>query len=314
LIKAKSELREELRNQENLEFLEDYLKESRKVSRMVFNNQKSILLRCLNHINKSIKEISMLDIRDFLMNDIDKRDIKLDTKETYRSYLISFFAYIQKIELNKNNIFNNPVPSRKILAFTKYESDFKRISEEEDEIFTHEELLELLKMAKKEDYRDFIIFSLLTVDGMRINECLSIKTQDINLKERYIETGFEEGARKSNKGLIFFIPKRFVPFLEKYLINIGNSKWLFPGRRTHYTYDSFRKTTKSRYKKSIKFHTFRDTLITNRIKMGCPLTISEVLMNHKSTSVEGEHYLKLKISGKREFYDKYFPYSNFPYF
>lgn len=48
--------------------------------------------------------------------------------------------------------------------------------------------------------------------------------------------------------------------------------------------------------------------------MGCPLWASDGLMNHKSSSVEGEYYIKLSIEEKRKLYDKYFPYRLIPYF
>jgi integrase len=88
------------------------------------------------------------------------------------------------------------------------------------------------------------------------------------------------------------------------------SIWLFPGTDGHLTesglYTSFNK------KYSItSFHAFRRTLITNYIKNGADLLISEMLMNHAPSSVEGEHYVKLSMKEKRVFFEKLFPYTDF---
>lgn len=303
--------------QHDFELLEDYLKEVDKRSSGSFKNQKGILLKCLNYINKDIQEISMIDIKKYFDEVVDKKKLALDSKETYRSYLKSFFSYIQFRLLDKNIDFRIPIPSKLVYKFTKDEGDFKRQSEMGEDVFNNAELLEILEMAKKTNYRDFILYSILTITGMRVSEALTIKVENINLEERYIETGFVKDARKSNKALLFFFPKKFKPFLEKYIRYLDNkTEWLFKGRKSYYQTNSWFKQAKKYYSlKYTQFHKFRRTLITKRIKdLKCPLLISEMLMNHKSSSVEGEHYFKLSIVEKRELYDQYFPYSNFRYF
>ena len=193
--------------------------------------------------------------------------------------------------MDKN--YNNPVPNGDVYEFTQLNNDIKNQSEidEDEEIFTDQELLDLLKKAKARNLRDFILFSLLTVNGARISEILSIKIKNINLQENYFETGFEKGARKTTsiikRSLVFFIPKRFVPYLEKYIHFIGEEQeWLFPGRKSFYKYRSFSEYVKINYGSEYnKFHKFRRTLITKRVKMfECPLWISEGSMNHVSSS------------------------------
>ena len=212
------------------------------------------------------------------------------------------------------------MPNDKFFKFTQKEFDIKKQSDVEAEIFTNVELLEILEFAKKRNFRDFILFSLLIITGARVSEVLSIKVKDVHLEKRFFETGFVKGARKtslsSKKSLIFFFPENFCKYLEMYLTILGKGEvWLFPGRSKHYHYNSCHRYVKLNYGQNFSnFHKFRKTLITNRVKMECPLWASEGLMNHKFSSVEGEYYIKLSLDEKRELFDKYFPYRFIPYF
>lgn len=302
----------------DFEIVEGYLNKVKKRSNGSYRNNKGSVKKCLNYIKKQLKEITMLDVKRFLEEDIDKRKLSLDSKETYRSHIKSFFYYVQSMLLSENIDFHNPTPIKQVFEFTQKESDIKKISESKGDIYTDKELIDILELSKKHDStrRDFILFGILISTGMRISEALTIKLENINLKERYIETGFVMDARKSKKGLLFFIRENFRPYLERYINYLGNkSIWLIPGSKKHLLSKSFYNYTIHNYtNKYAKFHTFRRTMITNLVKNGCPLLISEMLMNHKASSVEGEHYIKLSIREKRDLYDKYFPYPKIQYF
>ena len=176
-----------------------------------------------------LKKISMIDIKNYFDNVIDVRikkksekPIGRDSKEVYRSYLSSFFDYVIGRFLQINIEYRNPVPNKRIYKFNLQKSDIRKHSDINDEIFTEQELLDILEASKKKNLRDFILFSLLIIDGARISEILTIKIEDVHLEERYFETGFEKNARKStrfsNKSLIFFFPEKFRPYLEQYIL------------------------------------------------------------------------------------------------
>lgn len=313
----------------DFEIIYDYLSEVYKRSTSAYKNQKSIILDCLNYLNKDLEKITMIDVKNYFDNVIDVRinkrnetPIGKNSKEAYRSYLSSFFDYVIGRFLQINTEYRNPVPNKRIYKFNLHENDIRKQSDIKDEIFSEQELLDILAASKKKNLRDFILFSLLIIDGARISEILSIKIEDVHLKERYFETGFEKDARKStrfsNKSLIFFFPERFRPYLEQYIKYIGKDCiWLFPGRTRHKYYRGFRGYVIKNFDKKYRlFHKYRKTLISNRlIKMECPLWISEGLTNHKiSDSTQVKHYAKFSIEQKRDLYDKYFPYYSFPYF
>jgi len=303
---------------EDLSILGNYLSEVEKRSHGACLNQKGKILKCLNYLKKPIMEITMIDIVDYFKCDIDISDLKLNSKESHRSYLKSFFYYVQSILLDQGIVYNTPVPIQKVYNFTKRTNDFKKISEQEEDVFSIKELQEILDQSKINRYRDFIMYGIVISTGMRISECLTIKIENINLTECYIETGMEKDARKSDKALLFFFPRGFKPYLENYLLVLGKKNgWLFPGRNNlPISKTGLRKYCNKHYRvKYTKFHAFRRTLITRRMKdKGCDLLISEMLMNHAPSSVEGKHYVKLSIKEKREYYDKNFPFNDITYF
>ena len=300
-------------------FVDEYLHIVRNRSTKAAQNHKGVILECLNHINKPIHLIRRRDIKEYFKKIVDKKDIKLVSKETYRSYLKSFFYYVEDELEDDEELdidFMNPVPTKKSYKFTKRECDIEDAKDEKDEIFSRKQLLELLIKTKQIKFRDFIIFCILIGTGMRVSEALTIKIQKIDLEKRIIKTGKVINARKTGKELVFFIPKKFVPFLDKY-IRIVNRKtgWLFPGKKDHLRYNHWHRQIRKKYGTIYgKTHRFRKSIISYRVDIGCPLYVSEMLTNHQPTSVQGKYYIKKSFANKRQLYDKWFPYYSFPWF
>ncbi len=157
----------------------------------------------------------MIVIQNYFNNVIDKRinrrnndPIGINSKEAYRSYLSSFFDYVFGNFLQINIEYRIAVPNKRIYKFDLQESDIRKYSDNNDEIFTEQELLDILNASKKKKLRGFILFSLLIIDGARISEILTIKIENVHLEKRYFKTGFEKNARKSTR----FSNKSFINF------------------------------------------------------------------------------------------------------
>ena len=161
-------------------------------------------------MNKPIYEITLEDGINYLKNNLDIRRVskgknkgnylEISSKETIRANLTSFFYYVMGVRLQKGEIFVNPIPNRRVFKFTIRDEDIEDPTDTEDEeTFTDDELLEVLKITqyKKKGMRDFIMFSLLICCGMRISECITIQIRHINLEERWLTTGYLKGSRKS---------------------------------------------------------------------------------------------------------------------
>lgn len=327
---------------ENQKFVNSYLSEVKKRSDKAYKVNKSTLKHFLEHINKSIPDITKVDIKHYFDNYLDKKvyhdkngnfiPIRHTTKETQRANLRSFFSHIESIFLDQDKNYFNPVPSKKVYKFKYLAKDIKKQSESNKEIFTKKQLLDILNHCKRnlntiKKKKYFIFYGLLECTGARPSEILSIKIEDINLHLRYFETGFEKNARKSTlrseKSLMFFFPKNFKIYLENYILTLHeNEKWLFPMQSSHSSIPHLTHSgiqyTQRKIQQALGFHFnlrfFRNTLITEYTKQGCPDGYREGLMNHAGQSVEWEFYIKLEPEERRDIYEKYFPYYEFPYF
>ena len=311
--------------------IKSYLNEVKKRSTGEFNNSKMLLRSFFRYVKKEIKDITMVDVRDYFENDLDKKKIQNNTKNTRRYMLKGFFDHVVIMYLSENKNFNNPVPNRKIYQFTRKEGDIQRYEEskEKEQIFDNGQLIQIwdyclhrYKLTFRFMWlRDFVLIVLIICTGARISEIRTIQLQDIHLDKRYFETGFVMGARKSTmnkkKGLLFFFPEKIVYYLRSYIELLEEKKgkdniWLFPGQKGSVLTDMGARLISSKISKhldiKIKWHSFRRTMITARVKMECPLYISEMLMNHAPSSVESKSYIKLNLEEKREYYDRFFPF------
>ena len=324
----------EIMNKEELTtqgLIKSYLNEVRKRSEGEFNNSKMLLRSFFRHVKKKIKDITMLDVKDYFENYLDIRPIKNNTKNTRRYMLKGFFDHVQITYLSENKNYNNPVPSKKIYQFTKKEGDIQRYNEssEKEMVFDQGQLIQIWDYALHRYkltlrfmwLRDFVLLTLIVCTGARISEIRTIMLQDVHVKQRYFETGFVKGARKSTmnkkKGLLFFFPEKIIYYLKLYMQLLEEKKgpdniWLFPGQKGSFLTDMGARLITTKLSKhlgfKIRWHSFRRSMITSRTKMGCPLYLSEMLMNHAPSSVEAKSYIKLTLEEKRDYYDQYFPY------
>lgn len=312
-------------------FIDNFLEEVKKRSPGSFINNQIVIRDLIKEIPKPFQEFSMIDIQDYFIRIIDKKtirdteiNIKKNSKNTKRYILMSFFNYIQKTLLAYGIEFSNPVPSKKIFKFSTNLEDISHVSDDELKIVTIEQIKKILTYVYHDfKLRDFILFGLTICSGARISEIRSIMKKDINLETHSFQTGFIPGARKTslhtNKGLLFFFPSGFTKYIEIYLESCPKcDKWLFPGYKDNCLSRPHAQNLlfKIREKIDIYFtwHYFRRSRITAMSKNGCPLVISELLLNHIPSSVEGKHYIKLSVKEKRELYDKWDPYKNISYF
>jgi integrase len=313
-------------SKENAFYVNSYLNEVKKRTDNGYRNNKSALKGLLSYIDKDIPEINKIDIRNYFNDILDQKEISVKSKETQRAYLTSFFFHVESLLLKKDIDYRNPVPNKKVYKFEKKLIDIIKQSERKDKLLTIDQLLLILDHCRKSlRKREFIFFALVTCTGARVSEIRSIEIKNINLDERYFETGFEKNSRKSTlrreESLLFFIPKRLLAYLKNYIFILkkNNEKWLFPTQKSRsfisgpgieYFYRKIRKALGFHF----SMHHFRHTMITNLKRNKCPQEYREGLLNHEPSTTQGKFYEHLSIAEKREIYDKYFPYSIIPYF
>jgi integrase len=295
-----------------------YLMNRERKSHVTYRVYKPFILDFLNRFNKPFHEINDLDCEEYF-NYIDAKKsessnnpLKLSTKKQYRVYLKSFFNfYIKKYQRTFNKVILNPILDQDEYAFSRNHDKIVI------ELLTMDEIKENLEKSYNARYDIFILNILLTFCGMRVSEAVSIKLSDINLKERYLETGIEDSCRKSNidgtRPLKFFFPKVVKLFLFDYISSLkyimDNPIYLFPkknknSRQNHRHYQSFRYHF-DKHGIYSKTHTYRKTLISHIAKKNGALDLykAEFLTNHKISSATHQYYLKLSNQERRELYD-----------
>lgn len=312
-------------------FIDNFLEEVKKRSPGSFINNQIVIRDLIKEIPKPFLEFSMIDIQDYFIRIIDKKtirdteiNIKKNSKNTKRYILMSFFNYIQKTLLAYGIEFSNPVPPKKLFKFSTNLEDISHISDDELKIVTITQIKKILSHVYHDfKLRDFILFGLTICSGARISEIRTIMKKDINLETHSFQTGFIPGARKTslhtNKGLLFFFPSRFTKYIEEYIESCPKcDKWLFPGYKDNCLSRSHAQNLLFKIREKIglyfTWHYFRRTLISERMKKGCPKWLSEGLTNHAPSDVQSKSYIKLKFDEKKDFYNQYFPYFSISYF
>lgn len=244
-----------------------------------------------------------------------------DSKQTITSNIRSFFDYVDFLASRESVPFKNPVPKRiEYCGLTPDSPAIVRAKHDRPKKFIPDDKLRaILAAARGQSYAFYLMLLLLTNDGMRVVEMLTVKRQDIHLDQRWLETGFEAGARKSNKKgerrIVFYFPESVRLALKQYLNFAPASEWLFPGLSDgHKGYAALEKRIRRlAHNTGIpKFtsHWFRKTLNTNRkYKMKCPKEDRQKLLNHIIHDAI-ECYDEAEILTLRDVYDTYHPYKD----
>ncbi len=336
-------------NLEDQKFVDRFIAGKLRTSSKSANVNRSVIYGFLNFVSKpSLESITLEDAEDYLLA-LDKRlvhhynpttkqqelkSMRLSNKINYMAFLRGFFNSFLDHIIRKNPYYRNPIPSLKRFQFTP------EITPSHEEIqakvnashFIPEQQLVILQKLSTHAHSRYVkcqrsylmIGVLMSVCGMRISECVTIKISDVNIHERFLITGKENGSRKNNrdgtKPLYFCFPDEVAYLLSDYIHDVKhiypNSDWLFPGIRGynktelgHVAETSIRKQMKALgVVDNGKTHVFRKTMeYLQADKNDVPLHFVEMLSNHKITSLVMRHYANAPIEVRREKYDKYFP-------
>lgn len=305
-----------------MDYLEEYYDNVKKRSLNSFKISQNVLMRFFNYIQKNPEDVKRSDVKDYLKNIVDNWNVKLKTKSLHYALLSSFYSWLTE-ELNEDEIvFINPVPKKYVRNFTTNPNDFEDEDDANKKVLSKEQIEQILDYTRNNrKMRDFILVGLQICTGARVSEIRTIRISNVNLKERSFKTGIEINARKSSKHglkkLKFIFPKKFKIYLEYYLNTLDpNQKYLFSTYNqnkclnndlVYYIYNQIREKIGFYFTS----HFFRHSIITYLEENGCPVNISNRLLNHKISGTQERVY---KHFDRVKDYDKYFPYYLSKYF
>lgn len=308
---------------------------------MLFCSAKNLAKRTMQSYEQGLKLFTLYMKNE---HDIDDaRDVKTTHARQYIQYLKERGKYTiatanidinypeKRTDLGKElspNTINNYV--RNIKVFYNFledenivrENPFSRVPflkkrEKIKEALTKTEINTILQnfnLTTFHGYRDYIITKVLLTTGARITETVSLKTEDINIRNRTIL--FKNTKNKKEK--IGYIDGRMLQDLRKWISykdRYMNTDLLFPTNRgTQLTIHAYGKSLKRTALKggieNVFPHRLRATFAITFLKNGGSIYVLSRLLDHSSVEVT-KVYLNLTDAELREEYMKYRPTINF---
>ncbi|MFY0632088.1 MAG: tyrosine-type recombinase/integrase [Flavobacteriaceae bacterium] len=247
-----------------------------------------------------LKEINTPMIRNFLYNRKEERLWSARTFRNQRQYLKTFFAFCVDngfIELNPVSKVHTPKVPKTLPRF-----------------LTKEQARLILAQTKQYDWRykiektrNIAIISMFLYTGMRLNELINLKTEDVNFSTREIHIKHGKGKKER---IVPIYPK-LMPILQDYLshrerLNLF-SPWFFQSLRLNARMS--KKTVQGICRKIGKLtvyfsaHMLRHTFARNTINGGVNLFMVKELLGHNSINTT-IGYLSVSKQALKETFDE----------
>jgi len=236
-------------------------------SKTVVNNYPKQIRAFLSHFKKSFTEIYTQDILDYhlhLKTIIGTRTKKPFSESYIHSILLAiklYFEYLQKTGAIKIN---------------PYQLKIKSPKSEERKIFTQEEIH---KLYSKSNQLQTIILHLCYACGMRRNEAVELKTNDIDLENclLYIRKG------KGRKRRVIPFTKQVKKDIEFFLSVEKNKTENLLNITATRIYEEFKKLLKKVELENQKFtlHCLRHTIATQLLEQGMELEKVRDFLGHE---------------------------------
>lgn len=219
---------------------------------------------------------------------------------------------------NMKVFFNWCVDEELIARSPIRKSDFIRVERKPLEFITDENfkgLIANMDSSHFSEYRDAIIIQLLLDTGMRVNECLLIKMENLNLPKRFIYLPADDTKGKKARH-VFYSDKmatqlqRWIRYKDRY----RDSEYLFctnQGKRLQVgNFEAnVRKYAKRIGLKDIHPHVFRNNFAKRFLMNGGDIYTLSRLLGHSSVTVTEQAYLDVNQDDLAEMYRKHSPLS-----
>lgn len=273
------------------DFLDAFLsaKEIEGRSVKTLDRYKYIISKFNAATNIPTREITVFHIRRYL-TDMKTRGLSDSTLEGIREVFSSYFNWLQRENLIKNNPCAN-------LGAIKCQKKVKLAYSEID--------LELLKLHCKR-VRDKAIICFLLSTGCRISEMTQLNRNDVDLKNRECKV-----LGKGNKERIVYIDSVTAMTINEYLKNrTDDSPALFAGKGTERLKPhGIRQMLKNlqdaaHIETTVHPHRFRRTLATNLIHRGMPIQEVAKILGHEKLDTTMK-YICINDNDIKYSYNKY---------
>lgn len=287
------EIKSEINDKSNQHFIDSFLSAKRLegCSEKTLKYYKSTIEIVLDSINKSIKNITTNDLRNYLTNYQEEHKSSRVTIENIRRILSSFFSWLE----DEDFIIKSPV--RRIHK-VKSATIIKEIYSDES--------LELMR-DNCNNLRDLALIDILSSTGMRVGELVLLNRDDINFNERECVV-----FGKGDKERIVYFDARTKIHLQNYLDSRNDdNNALFVTLRKPFNRITIggieiriREMGKKLDINKAHPHKFRRTLATKAIDKGMPIEQLQKLLGHQRIDTTLQ-YAMVKQSNVKIAHKKY---------
>lgn len=267
---SKKKKKENFQIESNSKLVEGFISAKRVegCSEKSLNYYRITIDKMIEGINKPIKEIVTDDLRNYLTNYQEKKNLSRMTIDNIRRIFSSFFSWLE----DEDYILKSPVRRiHKIKSTTVVKETYT------------DESLEIMRDSCK-NLRDLALIDILASTGMRIGELVLLNKEDINFNEREcIVFG------KGNKERIVYFDARTKIHLKNYLDSRKDkNNALFVSLKEPYNRITIggietrlRKLGRELNIPRVHPHKFRRTLATVAIDKGMPIEQLQRLLGHQ---------------------------------
>lgn len=298
LVKVLSNYKiKEIKNEENDKTNQSYIDSFLSAKRLEGCSEKSLkyykstIEIVLNTIDKSIKNITTNDLRNYLTEYQEKHGSSRVTIDNIRRILSSFFSWLE----DEDFIIKSPV--RRIHK-VKSASVIKETYSDES--------LELMRDSC-DNLRDLALIDILASTGMRVGELVLLNKDDINFNERECVV-----FGKGDKERVVYFDARTKIHLQNYLESRDDdNKALFVTLRKPFNRISIggietriREMGRKLNINKVHPHKFRRTLATKAIDKGMPIEQLQKLLGHQKIDTTLQ-YAMVKQSNVKIAHKKY---------
>ena len=287
------EMKNEISDKDNQHFIDSFLSAKRLegCSEKSLKYYQSTIEIVLDSINKSIKNITTNDLRNYLTNYQEEHGSSRVTIDNIRRILSSFFSWLE----DEDFIIKSPV--RRIHK-VKSASIIKETYSDES--------LELMR-DNCDNLRDLALIDILASTGMRVGELVLLNKDGINFNERECVV-----FGKGDKERVVYFDARTKIHLQNYLDSRNDdNKALFVTLRKPFNRITIGGIETRIREMGIKLninkahpHKFRRTLATKAIDKGMPIEQLQKLLGHQKIDTTLQ-YAMVKQSNVKIAHKKY---------
>lgn len=228
--------------------------------------------------NKKIKDIRTPHLQKI----IDECDKKSSTKQNIKTVMSKVYAYAMQ----------NDFISKDYSQFVSFDKD---ATEREHILFSSEEVE---KCWTRSNEWSFAMVLILLYSGMRINEFLSNKADNIDIDNKTITIPIEIAKNRSSARVIP-IHDKILPLLENFK-NVGSEYIAVKPNGTKILYSNFMKRDLPHICEFLGQehtpHDTRHTFITNARKCGLNNLITQRIVGHTPDTITERVYTQLEIT------------------